>query len=109
MDTSKTVEVLVITYIGGRGSLWGGALAAFPFSTAMEMVRSSLATLPGSNLIIYGLFLILTMVYYPGGVAQLYWNFFTRSKNRVIRKLVNRPSSSKDSNGQTETLSRSER
>jgi hypothetical protein len=49
------------------------------------------------------------MVYYPGGVAQLYWNFFTRSKNRVIRKLVNRPSSSKDSNRRKETLNRRER
>ncbi len=92
MDTSKTVEVLVITYIGGRGSLWGGAFAAFPFFMAMELIRSSLAKLPGSNLIIYGLFLILTMVYYPGGVVQLYRNFFGKSKNRLIRVLTNNPS-----------------
>ena len=109
MDTSKTVEVLVITYIGGRGSLWGGAFAAFPFSTGMEMVRSSLAKLPGSNLIIYGLFLILTMIYYPGGVAQFYWNFFAQSKNRVIRKLVNHTSTLKDSNRQKEYPERMER
>ena len=31
MHTSKTVEVLAIAYIGGRGSLWGGIAIAFPF------------------------------------------------------------------------------
>ena len=91
MDTGKTVEVLVITYIGGRGSLWGGAFAAFPFFTALEMIRSSLSKLPGSNLIIYGLFLILVMIYYPGGVAQLYQGFFVKSKNRLLRWFTNRP------------------
>ena len=90
MDTQKTVEVLVISYIGGRGSLWGGLFAAFPFFTSMEIIRSSLSRLPGLNLVIYGLFLVLIMIYYPGGVAQLYQDLFVRSKNRVIRWLVNR-------------------
>jgi branched-chain amino acid transport system permease protein len=31
MLTAKTVEVLAIAYIGGRGSIWGGAFTAFPF------------------------------------------------------------------------------
>jgi branched-chain amino acid transport system permease protein len=91
MDTGKTVEVLVITYIGGRGSLWGGPFAAFPFFTALEMMRSSLSKLPGSNLVIYGLFLILVTIYYPGGMAQLYQDFFVKSKSRMIRWFTNRP------------------
>ncbi|MCG2775528.1 MAG: branched-chain amino acid ABC transporter permease [Desulfobacterales bacterium] len=66
MHTSKTVEVLAVAYIGGRGSLWGGAVVAFPFIYAMEMVRSSLSNLPGLNLILYGLLLILVMIYYSG-------------------------------------------
>ena len=32
LSTNKTVEVLVIAYIGGRGSLWGGVVAVFPLS-----------------------------------------------------------------------------
>jgi ABC-type branched-subunit amino acid transport system permease subunit len=54
MHTSKTVEVLAVAYIGGRGSLWGGAAIAFPFIFAMELVRSSLTNLPGLNLLLYG-------------------------------------------------------
>lgn len=72
MQTSRTVEVLAIAYIGGRGSIWGGAFVAFPFIFFMEWLRSSLSDLPGLNLVIYGLLLILVMIYYPAGVAGLY-------------------------------------
>ena len=72
MHTQKTVEVLVIAYIGGRGSLWGGIVAAFPFIFGIELLRSTLSDLPGINLMIYGAFLILVMIYYPGGIAQFF-------------------------------------
>ncbi|SDO54241.1 branched-chain amino acid ABC transporter permease [Desulforhopalus singaporensis] len=80
LHTQKTVEVLVIAYIGGRSSLWGGIVAAFPFIFAMELLRSSLSDLPGINLIIYGVFLIAIMVYYPGGVAQFFKNLTARKQ-----------------------------
>jgi branched-chain amino acid transport system permease protein len=72
LHTSKTVEILVISFIGGRGSLWGGAVSAFPFLIMMEFVRSNLSNWPGINLIIYGIILILVMIHYPSGVAGLY-------------------------------------
>jgi branched-chain amino acid transport system permease protein len=72
MHTSRTVEVLAIAYIGGRGTIWGGAVIAFPFIFLMEGLRSNLSDLPGLHLIIYGLLLILVMIFYPGGFAQLY-------------------------------------
>jgi branched-chain amino acid transport system permease protein len=54
MHTSKTVEVLAVAYIGGRGSLWGGAVIAFPFINLMELLRSEFSNLPGMHLVIYG-------------------------------------------------------
>ncbi|MEJ2305632.1 MAG: branched-chain amino acid ABC transporter permease, partial [Anaerolineales bacterium] len=72
MATSHTVEVLAIAYIGGRGSIWGGAFIAFPFIFLIEWLRSRLTELPGLHLVIYGVLLILVMIFYPGGVAQLY-------------------------------------
>lgn len=71
MQTSHTVEVLAVAYIGGRGSLWGGALAAFPLIFLTEWLRSTLVDLPGLHLVLYGLLLILVMIYYPGGIAEL--------------------------------------
>lgn len=72
MLTSHTVEVLAIAYIGGRGSLWGGAFIAFPFIFFIETLRSNLTQLPGLHLVIYGLLLVLVMIFYPGGFAQAY-------------------------------------
>lgn len=70
MATSQTVTVLVAAYLGGRGSLWGPAAAAFPLVFATEWLRSNLDQFPGLDLVLYGLVLILVMVYYPGGLAE---------------------------------------
>jgi branched-chain amino acid transport system permease protein len=72
MHTSHTVEVLAIAYVGGRGSIWGGAFTAFPFVFFIEWLRSTFSELPGLHLVVYGVLLILVMIFYPGGVAQLY-------------------------------------
>ncbi|MBW2610759.1 MAG: branched-chain amino acid ABC transporter permease [Deltaproteobacteria bacterium] len=85
LHTTKTVEVLAVAYIGGRGSLWGGAFIAFPFIITMELIRSSLSELPGLNLIIYGLMLMLVMIYYPGGFAEFFNTYLAKPKNRFLR------------------------
>ena len=89
MHTSKTVEVLALAYIGGRGSLWGGVAVAFPFVFFIEYLRSNLTALPGLHLVIYGVLMILVMVYYPGGLAGLYY--------WVKEKLTRRPAGSQSS------------
>ena len=87
MHTSKTVEVLAIAYIGGRASLWGGMAIAFPLVFLMEFLRSEFTDLPGLHLVIYGLLMIVVMIYYPAGFAGLYYAarnriraFFSRGK-----------------------------
>jgi branched-chain amino acid transport system permease protein len=72
MHTSKTVEVLALAYIGGRGSLWGGMAIAFPFVFFIEYLRSNLTQLPGLHLVIYGVLMILVMIYYPRGLSGFY-------------------------------------
>ena len=89
MHTSKTVEVLAVAYIGGRGSLWGGAVVAFPFIFVMEIVRSTLSDLPGLNLVIYALVLILVMIYYPGGFSYFYDTHIRQTKNKVLHYFLN--------------------
>jgi branched-chain amino acid transport system permease protein len=90
MHTSKTVEVLAIAYIGGRGSLWGGMAIAFPFVFFIEFLRSNFTELPGLHLVIYGVLMILVMIYYPDGLAGSY-NWLVgkirsrRSKNEVSK------------------------
>ena len=69
MLTSHTVEVLAVAYIGGRGSLWGPAIIAFPLTIGVELLRTQFSNLPGLHLVLYGLLLIVVMVFWPGGFA----------------------------------------
>jgi branched-chain amino acid transport system permease protein len=91
MHTSKTVEVLAIAYIGGRGSLWGGVALAFPFVFFIEYLRSNTSALPGLHLVIYGVLMIVVMIFYPDGLAGLYYytagkvkTFFAKRKSKQL-------------------------
>lgn len=83
MHTTKTVEVLAIAYIGGRGSLWGGIVTAFPFIFFIEYLRTAFAGLPGLHLVIYGVLMILVMIFYPGGAAEFIETVLTWTKQRL--------------------------
>ncbi len=68
MHSRQTVEVLALAYIGGRGSLWGGLMAAFVFVPLLEYLKPLMEV----RLIIYGVLLILVMIWCPGGLAEIY-------------------------------------
>jgi branched-chain amino acid transport system permease protein len=88
LGTTKTTEVMVFVFVGGRGSLWGGFFAAIPLVFGLEMMRSTFSNLPGINLIIYGVFLIAIMLYYPGGIAHFYRKVVVQSKSKFVRRFV---------------------
>lgn len=67
MHSRQTVEILALAYIGGRGSLWGGLMAAFIFVPLFEYLKPLMEV----RLIIYGLLLILVMIWCPGGLAEI--------------------------------------
>jgi len=67
LQTSKTIEILAIAYLGGRRSLWGSIPAAFLIISVLEFLRP----LEAYRFIIYGIILILIMIFYPGGLARL--------------------------------------
>jgi branched-chain amino acid transport system permease protein len=69
MHTQKTVEVLTMVYIGGRGSMWGGLLVSFPFIFVINYLRSNFENLPGLHLVVFGVAMILVMIFYPGGAS----------------------------------------
>lgn len=68
MDTGHTMEVMALSFIGGSGSLLGGVFAAF----LLIPVFDSLKKLMEYRLIIYGMLLILVMIFYPAGLNGLY-------------------------------------
>jgi len=68
MDTGHTMEVMALSYIGGSGSLLGGVFASF----LLLPILDSLKRLMEYRLIIYGMLLILVMIFYPTGLNGLY-------------------------------------
>ena len=78
MATKNTVQILVIAYIGGRGSIWGPLMAAFIILPTFESLNSLLEL----KYIIYGVMLILVMIFYPDGLA----GFFRQLKEWVLAK-----------------------
>ena len=67
LGTKNVVQILVLAYIGGRGSIWGPLLAGFIIMPVFEAMNS----LVEIKYIIYGLLLIVSMIYFPGGFCKI--------------------------------------
>ncbi len=82
-------EIAFIALIGGRGSIAGPVLGALLLRPVSDFTRIYLGDkLPGLHLIIFGLVLILVMIYQPRGLQEP----LTRLYNRITDRLTARPS-----------------
>lgn len=68
-----SVEALVAAIVGGMGTLWGPVLGALVLHTLADLTRNLFGALPGINLVIYGVVLVLIVMFMPRGIAGL-WN-----------------------------------
>jgi branched-chain amino acid transport system permease protein len=78
MSTLHTVEVTALNIIGGRGSIWGPLLAAFLVIPTFESLKSLMEI----RLIIYGLLLMATIVFYPAGLVGILQTVWERIRGR---------------------------
>jgi branched-chain amino acid transport system permease protein len=81
MHTSKTVEIMAISYIGGRGTIWGSLLSAMIMIPLMEYAKD----LMEFRLIIYGALMILVMILYPKGSVGICEKVLTIIKSRRVK------------------------
>jgi branched-chain amino acid transport system permease protein len=80
-------ELAFIALIGGRGTIAGPVLGAFLLRPLNEFTRIYLSGyLPGLHLVIFGLVLILVMIYQPRGLQEP----LSRLYDKAIRKLTTR-------------------
>ncbi|MHB8072360.1 branched-chain amino acid ABC transporter permease [Desulfosporosinus fructosivorans] len=84
MNTSHTVEVMVLSFVGGRGTIWGGLIAGLVMIPGMEYLKGLMEL----RLLIYGLLMIVVMIFFPSGLAGLYYKVvqFIR-KNAALTKV----------------------
>ena len=66
-----SVEALLGPIIGGLGTVWGPILGAALLHLLGEATRGLVSSLPGVNLIVYGVLLVLMIVFLPRGIIGL--------------------------------------
>lgn len=74
-----SVEALVGAIVGGMGTLWGPALGALVLHALADLTRNLFGQLPGLNLVIYGVVLVLIVMFMPRGLAG-WWSSWRRGK-----------------------------
>ena len=82
MSTNKTVEVMAISYIGGRGSIWGSLVLALILVPVLDIAKGLMEW----RTIIYGVLMIVVMIYYPDGFSGL-----VLAAKAWIKKRLRRP------------------
>lgn len=63
-----SVEALVGAIVGGMGTLWGPLLGALALHALADFTRNLFGQLPGLNLVIYGVVLVLIVMFLPRGL-----------------------------------------
>jgi branched-chain amino acid transport system permease protein len=78
-------EIAFIALIGGRGSIAGPVLGALLLRPVSDFSRIYFgATLPGLHLIIFGVVLILVMIFQPRGIQEPLTRFYHRLTARFL-------------------------
>ena len=76
-----SVEALVAAIVGGIGTLWGPVLGAVVLHVLADITRNMFGQLPGINMVIYGVVLVLIVIFLPrgiGGIAASVTSFFSK-------------------------------
>lgn len=64
-----SVEALVGAIVGGIGTLWGPVLGAILLHALADLTRNLFGAVPGISLVIYGVVLVLIVMFLPRGLA----------------------------------------
>ncbi len=73
-----SIEALLVPIIGGTGTLFGPLLGAAALHTISEISQHVAADAPGLNLVVYGVLLVLMVLFLPSGL----WGLAARLRRR---------------------------
>ncbi|MEU4674352.1 branched-chain amino acid ABC transporter permease [Amycolatopsis sp. NPDC023774] len=82
-----SIQFLVVATVGGLRTVWGAPLGAFVVITLSEVAKSTIPDLvPGASgdyeIVVYGVALILVLIFLPDGVAGLF-----RRRTSIVHNL----------------------
>ena len=67
----KSVEMLLVSMIGGAGTVYGPMVGAVLLALVSDVTRS-LTQVPGLSLVLYGALLVVIIAYLPNGLIDLF-------------------------------------
>ncbi|GAC1446081.1 MAG: branched-chain amino acid ABC transporter permease [Pyrinomonadaceae bacterium] len=73
---NTSVSILLMPVIGGLGTVWGAVIGGIFYGTVQEQL---VAAFPDLHLMIYGILLIMIILFEPGGIVGLFYrllNFY---------------------------------
>jgi branched-chain amino acid transport system permease protein len=82
-----SVEMLLVTIVGGMGTVFGPLIGAFVLHIINEIARHFIDT-PGLSLIVYGVILIVIISYLPNGLIGLFRKRMKKSKPTALDRLI---------------------
>ena len=68
---ATSVEALVAAIVGGIGTLWGPILGAVVLHVLADITRNMFGQLPGINMVIYGVVLVIIVMFLPRGISGI--------------------------------------
>lgn len=81
-----SVQMLLFAIIGGLGTVWGPSLGALLLVPISEWTRAQLGgTVAGANLFLYGLILVLVILFMPRGIMGLIDSIRQRSQRKPAK------------------------
>jgi len=84
----KSVEMLLVSMIGGAGTVYGPLIGAVLLAVVSELTRS-MFSFQGLSLVIYGTLLVIIIAFLPNGLIEL----FKRKKPKEAGRLTSATSS----------------
>ena len=95
LPLSNSMLIVLVCVMGGIGTVWGPVLGAFLMTSINEYSRSYFAKFSGLNLVIYGVLVILIVLFLPNGLISLVKKErFDGIRNRLKKQTANESASS---------------
>jgi branched-chain amino acid transport system permease protein len=71
MSLAISVQIVLVSVLGGMNSYLGGTLGALILIPVSQLLASTFNQRPGTDLALYGVVLIVLMIFMPNGILGL--------------------------------------
>jgi branched-chain amino acid transport system permease protein len=86
-----SIELALFSIVGGAGTLFGPMIGAFILTIIAELTRSFAgAAFSGAHMMVYGLILMIVIIFIPNGIMGLDWGMLRR-KHRLQQRSEHDP------------------